>query len=115
MRENRSDMMVKFAVQDLNDQSCTTTPRRSSVSSSDTGISLSTVSANGSVASNGLPKPIFSDKKYLYRQNGFKKSAPFTPGEIELQKQKEQYAKEQAQRQKKYKLNVNQLPHQYHY
>ena len=110
MRENRSDMMVKFAVQDLNDQSCTTTPRRSSVSSSDTGISLSTVSANGSVASNGLPKPIFSDKKYLYRQNGFKKSAPFTPGEIELQKQKEQYAKEQAQRQKKYKLNVNQLP-----
>lgn len=110
MRENRSDMMVKFAVQDLNEQSCTTTPRRSSVSSSDTGISLSTVSANGSVASNGLPKPTLSDKKYLYRQNGFRKSATFTPGEIELQKQKEQYAKEQAQKQKKYKLNVNQLP-----
>lgn len=109
MRENRSDMMVKFSVQDLNEQCGAVTPRRNSISSIDTGVSVSTVSASSSV-SNGLPKPTFSDKKFLYKQNGFKKTLPYTPGEIELQKQKELYAKEQAQKRKKYKLNVNQLP-----
>lgn len=110
MRENRNDMMVKFAIQDLNEQSGTLTSRRNSISSIDTGVSLSSISANGSIISNGLPKPTLADKKYLYRQQGLKKSATFTPGEIELQRQKEQYTKEQAQKKKKYKLNVNQLP-----
>lgn len=111
MREKRNEMMVKFAVQDLNEQSGTMTPRRNSVTSIDTGVSMTTNSAtNVSASSNGLPKPTLSDKKYLYKQNGYKKTLTFTPGEIELQKQKDKYIKEQAQKSKMYKLNINQLP-----
>lgn len=111
MRERKSEMMVKFAIQDLNEQSGTMTPRRNSVTSIDTGVSMTTISAaSGSITSNGLPKPMLSDKKYLYKQNGYKKTLTQTPGELELQKQKDRYIKEQAQKSKMYKLNVNQLP-----
>ncbi|XP_062611614.1 uncharacterized protein LOC134273437 [Saccostrea cucullata] len=59
---------------------------------------------------NKAAKSVLSERKFFYGTNGIMRNLNLTPGELELQKHKENYAREQAQRKKKYKLNVNQLP-----
>lgn len=55
-------------------------------------------------------KSVLSERKYFYGANGIMRGLKPTPGELELEKHKVNYAREQAQKRKKYKLNVNQLP-----
>ncbi|XP_061169556.1 uncharacterized protein LOC133178913 [Saccostrea echinata] len=62
------------------------------------------------MTNNKTTKSVLSERKFFYGTNGIMRSLHLTPGELELQKHKENYAREQAQKKKKYKLNVNQLP-----
>ena len=55
-------------------------------------------------------KSVLTERKYFYGTNAIMRNLKLTPGELELQRQKERYVTEQAQKRKKYKLNVNQLP-----
>ncbi|XP_069137051.1 uncharacterized protein [Argopecten irradians] len=55
-----------------------------------------------------LPKPSIGSARYFINQQV--KGIKPTPGEIELQRYRDSYAKEQSQKKKKYKLNINQLP-----
>lgn len=99
---------LKFSVQDLNDQ-------MSSVASLHTpDIKEENEQFNKyDYTRTKLPKPSMChspDARYCSPVNGVRRSVPLTPGEMELQRIRENYYVEQVQKRKKYKLNINQLP-----
>ncbi|KAK3090362.1 hypothetical protein FSP39_011210 [Pinctada imbricata] len=95
MRQDR-EIDLRCSVQNLNDQAL---PIRDDTSSCK---SQTMATESGSQSDN-------SEKSYS-ENGGAKRSVKLTPGEMELQRYKENYAREQALKRKKYKLNVNQLP-----
>lgn len=103
---------IKFPVQDLNEQITSTSSFKSVESAND--VKTSTVNVNKlDNTRTKLPKPSLCsspDVKMCSPVNGVRRSVPLTPGELELKRIRESYALEQAQKRKKYKLNVNQLP-----
>ncbi|XP_021355296.1 uncharacterized protein LOC110451542 [Mizuhopecten yessoensis] len=80
--------------------------RRTSATSTDTRTSV--VSPSETPTHRVLPKPSIGSARYFFNQQV--KGIKPTPGEVELQRFRDSYAKDQAQKKKKYKLNVNQLP-----
>ncbi|XP_033740369.1 uncharacterized protein LOC117327474 [Pecten maximus] len=81
--------------------------RRTSAASTNTRTSV--VSPSETTPHKVLPKPSIGSARYFLNQP-VKGMVKPTPGEIELQRYRDSYAKEQAQKRKKYKLNINQLP-----
>ncbi|XP_060085579.1 uncharacterized protein LOC132564989 [Ylistrum balloti] len=81
--------------------------RKTSAASIETRTSV--VSPSESQTHKVLPKPSVGSARYFLNQQ-VKGMVKPTPGEVELQRYRDSYAKEQAQKRKKYKLNVNQLP-----
>ncbi|XP_067676778.1 uncharacterized protein [Haliotis asinina] len=72
--------------------------------------SLSTIDVQKTVKVLPKPSPCKAlDGRYFNAQNGFWRSVTLTPGETELQKHRDGFIKDNKKN-KKYKLNVNQLP-----
>lgn len=101
---------MKFSVQDINDQLSSASSLNSNENKDETKEKHSRVDSTRT----RLPKPSLSSspelRSYYSPVNGVRRSVPLTPGELELQRIRDTYYVEQVQRQKKYKLNVNQLP-----
>ncbi|XP_046585530.1 uncharacterized protein LOC124292484 [Haliotis rubra] len=72
--------------------------------------SLSTIDVPKNVKVLPKPSPCKAlDGRYFMPQNGFWRSVTLTPGEMEIQKHRDGFMKDNKKN-KKYKLNVNQLP-----
>lgn len=93
----------KCWVQDLNTQNNDTLSDSQSEYQMDQSQFLATSNSDS-------VKSVLSERKYFYGTNVIMRNLKPTPGELDLQMRKEKYASEQAQKRKKYKLNVNQLP-----
>lgn len=93
----------KCWVQDLNTQNNDTLSDSQSECQMDQSQFLATSNSDS-------VKSVLSERKYFYGTNVIMRNLKPTPGELDLQMRKEKYASEQAQKRKKYKLNVNQLP-----
>lgn len=100
---------IKFSVQDLNDQVSSS----SSLHSTEYKVeSVDKVSKSDNTRTK-LPKPSMCtspDARYISPVNGVRRSVALTPGELELQRIRDNQYVEQIQKRKKYKLNINQLP-----
>ena len=101
---------ITFPVQDLNEQITSSTSFKSLESAKETNKEKTNKLDNTRTK---LPKPSMCpspDVKMCSPINGVRRSVPLTPGELDLKRFRESYILEQAQKRKKYKLNVNQLP-----
>ena len=101
---------ITFPVQDLNEQISSSSSFKSLESANETKTNNPNKLDNTRTK---LPKPSLCpspDVKMCSPINGVRRSVPLTPGELELKRFRESYILEQAQKRKKYKLNVNQLP-----
>ena len=98
VRSDRESGELRFSIQNLNEQALPVKQE------SPQGVTSPRSSASQD------EQTLNSEVKSYSDQNGFKRNSKLTPGELELQKQRDAYVKEQSQRRKKYKLNVNQLP-----
>ncbi|KAL4233380.1 hypothetical protein ACF0H5_008061 [Mactra antiquata] len=102
---------IKFSVQDLNDQLSSSSSLQSNEIKDDQIDKISNVKLDNTRTK--LPKPSMCpspEAKFCAPVNGVRRSVPLTPGELELQRIRDNYYVEQVQKRKKYKLNVNQLP-----
>ena len=102
---------IRFSVQDINDQVSSSS---SLTSQDDNSTESKERHSRVDNTRTRFPKPSLSstsDARAFYTPvNGIRRSVPLTPGELELQRIRENYYVDQVQRRKKYKLNVNQLP-----
>lgn len=104
----KDTLVTTESVNTVNNRIVIRTPEPSeSPGSSD---SLSTIDVPKTVKVLPKPSPCKAlDGRYFMSQNGFWRSVTLTPGEMEIQKHRDGFGKDNKKN-KKYKLNVNQLP-----